>query len=377
MDEGLLSLKWNNHKPAFASLLKVLRKKGCYTDVTLACGSKFFEVHRLVLMACSEFFTNVFDRITCQKPVIVLNEVKSQELEALLDYMYLGEVDVQQKHLPGLIKAAEYLLIKGLAIPDEDPPQTTKPNKIDDEEERPTKRRRQERDARESERHSRESERGNQNVHLDQQQYSKSATSDAHKGTSTVNRIPVHQIDEDNEYEVESDNIQPSRVQQDAFSSLNRTHQQDKLHSVENRQNADSGTISDIKTQDRVDSYSEPDIKTEVCDISEIEEIDSSGVKTELDIRNDNASENSSDFSHFLSSNVEQNLASHMFHSPHQAPGPSGMQRLAGCEVGGSEGVGDEGRSDLFPSHLMGDVLTDGAPGGQMISDRFNDLKVN
>merc|ERR1739838_310669 len=80
-------------------------------------------------MACSEFFTNVFDRITCQKPVIVLNEVKSQELEALLDYMYLGEVDVQQKHLPGLIKAAEYLLIKGLAIPDEDPPQNTKPNK--------------------------------------------------------------------------------------------------------------------------------------------------------------------------------------------------------------------------------------------------------
>ncbi|CAL4060419.1 unnamed protein product [Meganyctiphanes norvegica] len=334
MGEGLLSLKWNNHKPAFASLLKVLRQKGCYTDVTLACGSKFFEVHRLVLMACSEFFTKVFDRITCQKPVIVLNEVKSQELEALLDYMYLGEVDVQQKHLPGLIKAAEYLLIKGLAVPDEDPVQHSKADKSDDGAERPTKRRRPDRDSRESERQSNEPERGNQNVHINQQ-YSKSSSSDAKviaEGTTTVNRIPVHQIDEDNEFEVESDNSLSSRLHQDANSSLNRTQQQqEKLHNVENKQKTDSGNISDITTQNRMDSYSHQDIKTEQCDISEIEEIDNSAMKTELDISNDTTGENSSaDFSHFLSSNVEENLAPTMFQSPHQDPGPSGMQRHMG-----------------------------------------------
>ncbi|KAK3857236.1 hypothetical protein Pcinc_036500, partial [Petrolisthes cinctipes] len=94
---------------------------GCHTDVTLACGSRFFSVHRLVLMACSDYFTEVFEHTTCQKPVIVLKDVRGHELEALLDYMYLGEVDVQQAHLPGLIKAAECLRIKGLAVPDEDP----------------------------------------------------------------------------------------------------------------------------------------------------------------------------------------------------------------------------------------------------------------
>lgn len=36
--------------------------------------------------------------------------------------MYLGEVNVLQNELPALIKAAECLRIKGLAVPDESPP---------------------------------------------------------------------------------------------------------------------------------------------------------------------------------------------------------------------------------------------------------------
>ena len=35
--------------------------------------------------------------------------------------MYVGEVEVKQKDLDGLIKAAECLLIKGLAFPNKDP----------------------------------------------------------------------------------------------------------------------------------------------------------------------------------------------------------------------------------------------------------------
>lgn len=47
----------------------------------------------------------------------------TQDLEALLNYMYLGEVNVLQTDLSRLIKAAECLRIKGLAVPDETPPQ--------------------------------------------------------------------------------------------------------------------------------------------------------------------------------------------------------------------------------------------------------------
>ncbi|XP_063865744.1 longitudinals lacking protein, isoforms H/M/V-like isoform X10 [Scylla paramamosain] len=120
--EELLSLKWNNHRSTFLHILGVLRDKQAYTDVTLACDGKFYSVHKLVLSTCSDYFCAMFDKTACKSPVIVLKDIKSEDLEALLDYMYLGEVNVRQSDLASLIKAAENLRIKGLAVPDDEPP---------------------------------------------------------------------------------------------------------------------------------------------------------------------------------------------------------------------------------------------------------------
>ncbi|XP_064080273.1 protein tramtrack, beta isoform-like isoform X7 [Macrobrachium nipponense] len=120
--EELLSLKWNNHRSTFLHILGVLRDKQSYTDVTLACDGKFYSVHKLVLSTCSDYFCAMFEKTACKSPVIVLKDIKSNDLEALLDYMYLGEVNVRQSDLASLIKAAENLRIKGLAVPDDEPP---------------------------------------------------------------------------------------------------------------------------------------------------------------------------------------------------------------------------------------------------------------
>ncbi|XP_042224561.1 longitudinals lacking protein, isoforms H/M/V-like isoform X5 [Homarus americanus] len=120
--EELLSLKWNNHRTTFIHILGVLRDKQAYTDVTLACDGKFYSVHKLVLSTCSDYFCAMFDKTACKSPVIVLKDIKCEDLEALLDYMYLGEVNVRQCDLASLIKAAENLRIKGLAVPDDEPP---------------------------------------------------------------------------------------------------------------------------------------------------------------------------------------------------------------------------------------------------------------
>lgn len=89
--------------------------------MTLACEGKFYKVHKLVLSTCSEYFEQMFEETQCKHPVIVLKDIKSEELESLLSYMYIGEVNVVQDKLSGLIKAAECLRIKGLAVPDEEP----------------------------------------------------------------------------------------------------------------------------------------------------------------------------------------------------------------------------------------------------------------
>jgi len=63
----------------------------------------------------------MFSSILDKHPIIVLKDIKGEVFEALLKYMYLGEVNVVQDRLSDLINAAECLKIKGLAVPDEDP----------------------------------------------------------------------------------------------------------------------------------------------------------------------------------------------------------------------------------------------------------------
>ena len=92
-----------------------------YSDATIACDGKFYKVHKLVLSTCSEYFEEMFALTDGKSPIIVLKDIKGDELESLLSYMYIGEVNVVQDKLAGLIKAAECLRIKGLAVPDEDP----------------------------------------------------------------------------------------------------------------------------------------------------------------------------------------------------------------------------------------------------------------
>nr|XP_045604153.1 uncharacterized protein LOC123762025 isoform X4 [Procambarus clarkii] len=120
--EGLLSLRWNNHRTSFLQVLSSMRDKKTYSDITIACAGKFYSVHKFVLSTCSDYFVDIIEKTPCKHPIIVLKDIRHQDLEALLNYMYLGEVNVLQNELAGLIKAAECLRIKGLAVPDESPP---------------------------------------------------------------------------------------------------------------------------------------------------------------------------------------------------------------------------------------------------------------
>lgn len=50
----------------------------------------------------------------CQHPVVILQDVQFTDLEALLCFVYKGEVNIDQDDLPALLKAAESLQIRGL-----------------------------------------------------------------------------------------------------------------------------------------------------------------------------------------------------------------------------------------------------------------------
>ncbi|XP_064092749.1 zinc finger and BTB domain-containing protein 46-like isoform X7 [Macrobrachium nipponense] len=129
MGDGMLALTWNNHSTTFFKTLSTVRLRERYTDVTLSCEGRFYQLHKLVLSTCSEYFEKIFEQTPCKHPVIVLRDVSCDELEALLNYMYLGSVSVAQNDLSRLIKVAELFQIKGLAVPDE-PPKAVENNSL-------------------------------------------------------------------------------------------------------------------------------------------------------------------------------------------------------------------------------------------------------
>ena len=92
-----------------------------YVDATLACGGKLYAAHKFVLSTCSDYFKQMFTKNPSKHPIVFMKDVTARDLEALLDFMYNGEVNVPQSSLGSLIKTAEGLQIKGLAVPD-DPP---------------------------------------------------------------------------------------------------------------------------------------------------------------------------------------------------------------------------------------------------------------
>ncbi|KAK7080686.1 hypothetical protein SK128_009851 [Halocaridina rubra] len=374
MGEDLLSLKWNNHKPAFFHLLKLLREKGCYSDVTLACGSKFFSVHRLVLMACSDFFSEVFDHTQCQKPVIVLKDIKGQELEALLDYMYLGEVNVQQVDLPGLIKAAECLRIKGLAVPDEDPTQTVKADSQKFSE-RPAKRRRQEREARESDRGSdRTDVRTSYVSQANPSQYSQHRTdieiiqnSELNSNIITVSHAggETHINSHDGSLVQRSDLL---KIQTDQTLSPSRSQSlETRIEHESHHQDTSQGQLnSGIK---HIETYTEggTEIKVEQCDLEV--DMEPGCLKNEVsEIQSNTLTEvaGGGEFAHFMT--IEESLPHHMFQTTQQA-GPSGLLRSQGRDTSSEAGNDDSlNRSgvvgNMYPSHLLAEATTEASASG-------------
>lgn len=55
-----------------------------------------------------------FQTNPCPHPIIFMRDVEIRHVIALLEFMYAGEVNVAQAQLPGFLKTAESLQIRGL-----------------------------------------------------------------------------------------------------------------------------------------------------------------------------------------------------------------------------------------------------------------------
>lgn len=109
------SLRWNNHQAHLLRSFEALLHAETLVDVTLVCAERRVRAHKVLLGACSPLFRRIFSENPCKHPVIVLKDFQGWEVQAVVDFMYRGEVSVAQEQLETVIRAGESLQVRGLA----------------------------------------------------------------------------------------------------------------------------------------------------------------------------------------------------------------------------------------------------------------------
>jgi len=114
MSSEKFCLRWNDFENNISCAFRELREDKDFFDVTLACEEEQVLAHKLILSACSPFFRAVLRKNPHSHPLLYLKGVKYKDMQAVLNFMYHGEVNVAQDDLNSFLAVAEELQVKGL-----------------------------------------------------------------------------------------------------------------------------------------------------------------------------------------------------------------------------------------------------------------------
>ena len=110
-----LRLRWNDFQEDFSKKIGPLKDDPDFADVTLVSEDGVqVEAHKVILAASSPFLQALLKRNQHTHPLIYMRKVKSEDLLALVDFLYLGEATVDQEHLDSFLLLGAELQLEGL-----------------------------------------------------------------------------------------------------------------------------------------------------------------------------------------------------------------------------------------------------------------------
>ena len=127
-------LRWNDFQQCIKSTFQELREEKDFMDVTISCDGEQVKAHKVILSACSITFRNLLKKNPSQNPVIdllvrisvnqifknlliyyfIVQDVDPRDMNSILDFIYLGKVNIKQENLTSFIALAEKLRVRGL-----------------------------------------------------------------------------------------------------------------------------------------------------------------------------------------------------------------------------------------------------------------------
>ena len=110
------NLEWAEFNSYTSKTFRELLASQDFTDVTLVCDddAEGLRAHKVILSACSPFFNRILKKSDHNHPLVYLSDVNLNELKAIVNFMYLGQTNVEQQHLQKFLKVAGKLQVRGL-----------------------------------------------------------------------------------------------------------------------------------------------------------------------------------------------------------------------------------------------------------------------
>ena len=113
MQQESYNLSWSNFSDHLREMMHGMMKSNHLTDVTLVSDDKKpLAAHKLVLSACSPVFTRLINYLPQTRAVIYLKGIKHEEMEAVLEFMYIGATRVKQDRINDFLEVAKSLEMK-------------------------------------------------------------------------------------------------------------------------------------------------------------------------------------------------------------------------------------------------------------------------
>ena len=109
-------LKTVDYQSNISKSFKSLRTQEHFCDVTLV-GEDFRQVtaHKVVLSSCSEYFKRILlNNNSHSSPILCLGGLNEKDLNNILDYIYMGELQIYQEEIDRFLDIAQKLKLHGL-----------------------------------------------------------------------------------------------------------------------------------------------------------------------------------------------------------------------------------------------------------------------
>ena len=111
------AIKWKTFESQLTSNVKGHLTRDEHTDVTLVSDDQIpFSAHKCIVSACSPVLKNILLNDPHPHPLIYMRGVTKVQLETLLEFMYQGKVEVQERNIKKFFELTEELELHRVEI---------------------------------------------------------------------------------------------------------------------------------------------------------------------------------------------------------------------------------------------------------------------